>query len=78
MLCACLVARQNSISLAAVLPYNGDCAIANGESGVEQLGHFVGEKQGEGIVPLVTESPTLMAGAAGPANSAGWMYSRIN
>ena len=73
-----LIWRQNSISLATVFSDNDDCAIANGKSGAEQLGHSVGERQGEGIVPLVTESPTLMAGAAGPANGAGLMYSRIN
>lgn len=68
-----LIWRQNTISLATVFSDNDDCAIANGKSGAERLGHFVDERQGKGIVPLVTE-----AGAAGPANGAGLMYSRIN
>ncbi len=40
-----LVWRQNSISLAAVFPDNDNCAIANGKSGAEQFGHFVGERR---------------------------------
>jgi hypothetical protein len=43
-----LICGQHGVDLAAVLPDNEDDAIANGQSGAEQLGHFVGERRGEG------------------------------
>ena len=55
------IRRQNSISLLAVFPDNDDCAVANGKPGAEQFGHFLGERRGKGMVPLVTGSPTLMS-----------------
>ena len=73
-----LIWRQHSISLADVFSDNDDCAIANGKPGTEQFGHFSVSGEGKGMVPLVTGSPTLMAGATRPANGAGLMYSLIN
>jgi hypothetical protein len=43
-----LVRRQHRVSLAAVFPDNDNCAIANGQSGTEQFGHFLGKRRGEG------------------------------
>ena len=59
-----LIWRQNSISLAAVFPDNDNCAIANGQSGTEQLGTFSVSGEGKGIVPLRTGSPTLTGRAS--------------
>ena len=65
-----LVWRQNSISLAAVFPDNDNCAIANGQSGTEQLGTFSVSGEEKGIVPPTTGSPTLTGRASARYNRA--------
>lgn len=40
--------RQHGVDLTAVLPDDKDGAIANGKSGAEQFGHFLGKRRGEG------------------------------
>ena len=43
-----LIYGQHGVDLATVFTDNDDCAIANGQSGAEQFGHFLGKRRGEG------------------------------
>ena len=58
-----LIRSNDGVDLTAVLPNNDDCAIANGKSGTEQFGHFVGKRRGEGN-RAPGDSPTLTGRAS--------------
>ena len=57
-----LIYGQHGVDLATV--FTDNCAIANGQSGTEQFGHFLGKRQGKEIVPPETGSPTLTGRAS--------------
>ena len=58
-----LICGQHGVDLTAVLPDDKDGAIANGKSGTEQFGHFLGKRRGEGN-RAPGDSPTLTGRAS--------------
>lgn len=66
-----LIRPQNRVRLAAVLPHDNDCAVANAKSGTEQFGYLVRERRGQRDRPAA--DPTSIAGAAVPLKGAGLM-----